>query len=50
MRTCDVCEKEKPVSELKAGRFCELVVCDTCREDAEPNSDWPEEWEPVEEK
>jgi transcription elongation factor Elf1 len=48
---CEVCEESKPVSELKSGRYCGLIVCDSCRANsdagAEPNE---EEWSPVAEK
>jgi transcription elongation factor Elf1 len=47
---CAVCEQKKPVTELKIGRFCGMLVCDDCRETAEPNEEWPEEWTSVEEK
>jgi hypothetical protein len=47
-RICDVCEKRRPVDELKHGRYCNLVVCDSCREDTsqqdDPDSELDEEW------
>ena len=48
-KICAVCEEKKPIAELKVGRFCEMLVCDTCRETAEPNDEWPEEWSDAEE-
>jgi hypothetical protein len=44
---CEVCEENKPVNELKSGRYCGIIVCDDCREE-EPNAE--EEWSPVSEE
>jgi protein-arginine kinase activator protein McsA len=48
---CDVCEDKKPITELKHGRYCNLVVCDSCREDTsqqdDPGGEQDEEWSDI---
>ena len=47
---CQICEKPKPIAEMKTGRYCGLVACASCRESGEPNTTetTPEEWSRLE--
>jgi len=44
---CAVCEKKKPFSEIRLGRYCDLLVCEGCRKDAKKGNDgeiYDEQW------
>lgn len=42
---CEVCEKKKPFTAIKRGRYCCMLVCDDCRNDAdEGDKEEDEQW------
>jgi hypothetical protein len=45
---CEVCEVAKPRAEIKRGRYCCILVCESCRQENADEGD-DEEWLDVDE-